>query len=230
MVSRALLLIVPIILLIAACSDDPVRPTDSDPLFAITVVDSTDQPLGSIAVGRVNRSPYLSDRPVPHEALPSTPIRFDLPQQTEITLTFFDYYGDMIAQPFDHEVVEGGTHMIDVDFPRPGFYRYELTTDADTTDTWLVVENAYGFAEAMIGVTNAEGRYVTEDTLLFPCLLGSPPPIAIRNEFGEVIDTTYDFYSDTVIIMLEDTLGGRMAFDLPLTEEPNAVTVTWAPY
>lgn len=230
MLSRALLLILPITLLIAACDDDPVRPKDSGPLFAIEVVDSANQPLGSIAVGRVNCSPYLNDRPVPPQALPSTPISFDLPEQTEITLTIFDYYGDTIAQPFDHEVVTGGTHMINVDFLLPGFYRYELTTESDTTDTWLVVENSYGFSsDAMIGFTDAEGRYTTDDTLNFPCLLGSPPPIVIRSEVGEIIDTTYDYYSDTVIILLEDTLGGRMVINQSLVDEPHSMSVTWTP-
>ncbi|MFH1372651.1 MAG: hypothetical protein ABII79_02500 [bacterium] len=83
-------------------------------------------------------------------------------------------------------------------------------------------------AQTIIGRTGDQGRFVTNDTLLFPCLLGAVPEITLTDDTGLVI-TIYDFYQDTVTITLSDTIRPDrfMYFNKGLVTEGNRFELVW---
>ena len=239
-----LLLMVPLVfglIWIGACDDD--NSTDSGgrlPLMTIKVIDSTGAAVPDIEIGSINLSAYLQ-RPTPSpQALPATQIDFALPEQGYVTLLVHNYYGDMIDVLLDDELYSAGSASVEWDnsLLRSGFYRYHLEVasvpDGPPTisaDRWIVLETAPDAAQAMIGFADDSGLFATSDTLLFPCLLGDPPPIERRDQFNSLIDTVWNFYSDTVMITLRDTADADryLYFERPVTTGQNNFELLWTP-
>ncbi len=197
---------------LASCDDTPTKPEPDRALFTATVVDTAGTPAPGLRVGSINHSDYLEKLLPAPQAAPSTEINFSLPEATYVTLRILDYYGSLVRQLLDSEWVEAGVRTEawngtddNLNPVVAGFYRYHLTTSTGLSDEkWLVLEYAPDPKQTIIGETDDKGVFRSDDTLLFPCLLGNPPAIVITDEFGNVVDTALDYYHDTVTITLSD--------------------------
>jgi len=238
-----LLLIVPLLfglIWIGACDDDNSTGSGRHtPLMTIKAVDSTGAPVPGLVVGSINLSDYLP-RPLPGQALPSTQIDFSIPEQGYVTLVIHNYYGNMIDVLLDDELFSAGSSSVEWDNSslRSGFYLYhmEVTSSPDAppdfvSDKWVILETAPDPAQGMIGVTDDSGLFVTSDALLFPCVLSDPPPIVRYDQFGSIIDTVYDFYTDTVVVTLSDTAEPNryLYFKRAVETTPNSFELLWTP-
>jgi hypothetical protein len=227
---------VPMLLLLAmlvawvACSDDPVRPSGT-PLVAVMVVDTSGQPVTGLRIGSINHSEYIISRIPPSQLLPSTQINFSLPATGPVTLTIYNYYGEMLYQPLKDSVLDAGQYIVNWDASDQvsGFYRYEVVFADTSASRWVVLEAAPDPQATIIGMIDGSGQWETSDTLLFPCLLGDPPAIERRDQFNNVIDTVLDFYNDTATFTLSDTAqpDSFQYFERSLSADGNEIELIW---
>jgi hypothetical protein len=209
------------------------------PLFSVVVIDTTGAAVPDLNVGSINHSDYLyhvGKLGPPPMACPTTTISFSLPVTGHYSLEILNYYGDKITAFEDS--AEAGYVEIEWDASGliSGFYRYRLSTWSNDTLTfsdekWMILELGPDALQTLIGTTDSNGVFASDDTLLFPCLLGAPPPIVRRDESGQVIDTVYDFYEDTVTITLSDPAEPDkfIYFIRGLRVGPNSFKLVWDP-
>lgn len=170
------------------------RPTGSSgPLFSVTVVDADGNPAEGLRVGSINHpiGGFIADGFFP-KPCPNTPIQFSLPEAGSYTLTITNYNGAVIKTFSDS--AEAGTVQIIWDGtdengdPIPsGFYNYRLVAGAFEDGHWVVFEKGPSPQLTTIGALDSEGQFTTDDTALFPGLIGLQP---------------IEFYTDTVTIHL----------------------------
>ena len=194
------------LLTIIGCGDDDSVNPDETCLVALAVVDTAGQSVAGLNVGSINHSDFLVGRTPPPQALPSTEIAISIAEPGPVTLTIYDYYGTVIDRPYDNELLQAGTYSVywGADTVLYGFYRYELIAGDLSADKWVVLSTGPEPQQSIFGQTDGSGQWQTNDTLLFPCLLGAPPPITIQDGLGNPLDTTNDFYNDTVTFTLSD--------------------------
>jgi len=225
-----------------SCVDIGFGPGNSEPLFEAEVVDTEGSPVPGLRVGSINHSDYLdypekgSPGPV---ACPSTTIAFELPVHGLVTLEILNYYGERIRLLVDSQSMDIGPYSPHWDarddnglLVISGFYRYHLLVWNNDTlswsdEKWALVEYAPDPAQTLIGITDSNGVFTTDDTLLFPCLLGAPPSLYIRVE--DTLVEVADFYKDTVTITLSDTAQPDkfMYFERALKVGPNYFKLIW---
>jgi len=206
-----------------SCSDDPVSPGTRTNLMTITVVDTAGNPVPGLNVGSINHSDYIS-RPVPPPlSLPSTQINFSIVSNDTVWLTVRDYFDQLVATLIDGVVYSAGSHTIDwnTDTVMSGFYYYHLVAGSYVADKWTVLDHGWDPTQTIIGQTDTDGRFATNDRLFFPCLLSDPPPIEIRDQFNTVTDTAFDFYNDTITFHLSDPAEPDSFYYYDRTVEPN---------
>ncbi len=197
--------------ILSGCGDnDPVRSTEPDePLFKLTLLDRSAQPADGFEVGFINHSEFLSKPSPTPMSCPSTDVEFSLPAAGTVWLDVADYYGRCIWNLIDGDHFGAGSSTVRWDGVDstgaaviPGFYQFVLqaVSAADTMcdTTWLVLETAS--QPTMVGQTT-DGILAIDDTLLLPCLLGSPPAITV-NDGGSAVEVG-DFYQDSVTIFIQ---------------------------
>ncbi len=182
-------------ILVASCCDDDNPVTEGGTLFSITVIDDQGNPVEGLRFGSINHpkngGPTLDKNLKP---CPETPISFSLPEASDWDLTISNYYGRTVnAFSGYHEAGEfivtwdgadsNGSAVIS------GFYRYHLTAGGFEDEKWAVRELGPDPYQTILGTLNANGQFVTNDTLLFPGLLGNPP---------------IDYYTDSVTVHLSN--------------------------
>ncbi len=121
---------------------------------------------------------------------------------------------------------------------KSGYYYYSMTAK-DTTgaielitmEKPMIFELGKSPASTLIGTTDKDGIYSTDDSLIFPCLLGDPPETIITDGTGSIIDTVTDFYADSVTFTLSDPAypDKFMYFNRALKPEPNQFQLIWEP-
>ena len=153
-----------------------------------------------------------------------------------MTLTILNYYSEWVETLLDSALLEAGQHQVQWDASGmvSGFYRYNISVwNNDTltfsSEKWMVLELGPDPAQTLIGTTDSNGVFVTDDTLLFPCLLGAPPSLNILVE--DTLVEVADFYNDTVTITLSDTTQPDkfMYFEKALNVGPNQFQLAWDP-
>lgn len=241
-----------LIALTIACgdSDNPTKPIDGDndpdtsPLFSVTVVDTDGNPVPDIRVGTFNRSPY-DPWPQPWAALVA-PLQFlphvwriDYPAAGRVVVTVEDYYRRLIDTIFDDSVEAGSDWLswtpIGTDTIVPGGYYHMMVdkpisaTERATQDIVVVFDWQFNPIFTVHGVTDSTGTFTTNDTLLFPALLGNPPPYLPDPDLAG--DTILPFYSDSLVIHLSDPddLYDLLYFPVKLSSGPNAFQLVWNP-
>jgi len=161
--------------------------------------------------------------------------------QGHVTLEILNYYGERTRLLVDSQSMDTGPYSLHWDarddnghLVVSGFYRYHLLIWNNDTlswsdEKWTLVEYAPDSAQTLIGITDSNGIFFTDDTLFFPCLLGAPPTLFVTDEIGQVIDTVYDFYKDTITITLSDTAQPDkfMYFERALKVGPNYFKLIW---
>ncbi len=219
-----------------SCSDNGPGPDGSGPLFEAKVVDTAGTPVAGLRIGSINHFDYLEKPAQGPVACPTTGISFALPSSGYVTLTIFDYYSNLVETLLDSALLEAGEHLVtwDASGAISGFYRYSMSAwNNDTltlfSEKWMLLEFGPDAVKTLIGTTDSNGVFVTDDTLLFPCLLGAPPTITRTHESGHIIDTIYDFYEDTVTITLSDSTEPEkfMYFERALKVSQNKFELMW---
>lgn len=227
---RSVLILGVLLAALAGCSNDPAGPETGD-LMVIGVVDTEGVPVPGIRVSTLNHSDYMRRPLPPPQALPSTPISFSLPAESRVSLRVYDYYGRLVDVLIDDALYQAGVFQVewDTDSLRPGFYRYEILTDFGASEKWAVIDWGWAPTQAVFDTTDQSGLVVTNDTLLFPCLLGNPPPIIVTDEYGSIVDTTADYYLDTITVALShpDYAGRFLYFDRAVARQPNEFMLVW---
>ncbi len=157
-------------------------------------------------VGRINHSDYLARRTPPALALPSTDVNFSLQETGPVTLSIYNYHDSLIERPYDNEILGAGSHTLtwDTSDDLPGFYRFEWITTDTTLSSWTTLEVGADPQQTIVGQTDSDGQWATDDTLVIPCLLANPPEVVVKDDLGYVIDTTADYYTDTVTFHLSN--------------------------
>lgn len=226
-----------------SCGDNSTGSSSSGPLFGVKVVDTAGSAAAGLSLGSLNHSDYLPKPSPAPMTCPATIIEFELPIAGYLTIRILNYYGNQVRLLVDSQQTPGGAYSVTWDGHDDdgnpvisGFYQYRVSIWNDDTvswslEKWMVVEFALEPAHWFIGSTDSNGVFITDDTLLFPCLLGAPPPIIRTDESGQVIDTIYDFYNDTVTITLSDPEepDKLMYFERALKVEPNYFEFIWHP-
>lgn len=223
-----------------SCGDNGAGPDDSGPLFEAKVVDTAGTAVVGLRVGSINHSAFLGglgkNSPAP-KACPATEITFSLPKAGHYTLSILNYYGQQVtvfsgAAEAGVLTITWDAHDEDGNPLVSGFYRYVLSIVYNeggswSVEKWMVLELGPDPAQTLIGTTNSNGVFVTDDTLLFPCLLGAPPSLGILVE--DTLVEVADFYNDTVTITLSDTTQPDkfMYFERPLKVGPNYFEFVW---
>ncbi len=230
-----------------SCGDDdnPTSPVDggndpdTNPLFAVTVVDTAGNPVLGLKVGTFNRSLY---EPLIHPwALQFLPHiwRVDYPVAGRVVVTVEDYYRRLIDTIFDDTVEAGSDWLswtpIGSDTILPGGY-YHLVVDKPTSaaervtqDIVVVFDWQFNAIFTVHGVTDSAGGFRTTDTLLFPALVGNPPPyVPDPNLAG---DTIRPYYSDSLVIHLShpDDLYTVTYHHVRLSRGTNVYELVWNP-
>ena len=220
-----------VIVLIVACDDSSVSPGNSA-LFYVTVVDTLGNPVENLRVESLNHSDYLYA--LGKKLPPATTINFTLVEPGPYNLFILNYYNDIVEHYSGDGNSGSNTVVWDSYGSLSGFYKYVLYIGEDTTNPAyyaeknMVLENYP--TPAIVGYTDSDGVLYTNDTLLFPCLLGEPPVIYYTDQYGNPIDTVYDFYNDSVTIYLRDTLTLENVYYVkPLQVGPNNFELLWDP-
>jgi len=236
-----------ILIMVASLSSCDKKPSGQDDtathLLNLSVVDTAGKPVQGLRVGSINYSPYITYAK-PNHADPETQLEYSLSSPALIELNILNYYKQVIRHLF-REVKPAGTFRVYWDAlddegvqVRSGYYYYSMTAKDTTGAVELITmekpmlfELGKSPSSTLIGTTDKDGIYFTDDTLILPCLLGNPPEIIITDGAGSVIDTVKDFYADSVIITLSDlaTPGKFMYFDKALKREPNEFQLIWDP-
>jgi hypothetical protein len=213
-------------------------------LFSVKVIDTAGTAVPDLNVGSINHSDYLNylKKPGPApKACPVTYIYFSLPVASHVTLEILNYYGQHVVWLLDSEKVEAGTISLGWDGTDEdgtpvisGFYRYRLSTWSNDTLTfsdekWMLLELGPDPTQTIVGNTDSNGVFATDDTLLFPCLLGAPPRLFLPDDTGYF--AVYDFYKDTVTITLSDPAEPDkfIYFIRGLRVGPNSFKLVWDP-
>ena len=197
-----------------------------------------------LKVGTFNRSPHdLSPQPwaqavSPLQFLPHI-WRVDYPIAGRVIVTIEDYHRRPIDTIFDSLVEAGSTWLswtpIGSDTILPGGYYHlivEKPTSAvarDTQDIVVIFDWQFNPIFTVHGLTDSTGAFSTNDTLLFPGLLGNPPPyLPDPNLTG---DTIQPYYSDSLVIHLShpDNLYETAYYPVKLIRGPNAFNLIWNP-
>ncbi|MFZ5981150.1 MAG: hypothetical protein ACOYVF_11015 [Candidatus Zixiibacteriota bacterium] len=230
-----------------SCSDDdcPTCPDNSNiPLFTVTVVDTLGNPVEGIRIGSMNHfyNTPLVDKALVLDPQVSTEIVFSLAHESYVTLIIYDYYWNPVKVLLDEEQFVAGTISVGWDgtdiLNRPiksgYYYAYLWTQFYDEPDSILidtsamVMEVGNSPVQTVIGYTDRNGIFSTDDTLYFPCLLGSPPAVQARNESGILLDSLFH-YSDTVTITLSTLEDGYILIDTTLVVGSNEFELVWSP-
>lgn len=227
-----------------SCSDDdcPTCPQETGDLFTVTVVDTLGNPVEGIKVGSINHYYYtpLTTKSIKPQV--STEIVFSLKEDSYVTLLIYDYYWNPVKMLLDSvafgastiSVGWDGTNFLNQPIKRGYYYawlktRWVAEPDSIFIDTnALVMEVGFSPVQTLIGYTDRNGIFTTDDTLYFPCLLGKPPEVQKLNEYGMPLDSLFH-YRDTVTITLSHP-GNPSTFiliDTPLVVGPNKFELTW---
>lgn len=232
-------------LFLMSCSDDdcPTCPDDGGaPLFTVTVVDTLGNPVEGIRIGSMN---HFYNTPLLDKVLDpqvSTEIVFSLPHESYVTLIMYDYFWNPVKVLLDEEQILAGTVSVGWDgtdiLNRPikcgYYYAYLWVQDFDehdsiTIDTSaMIMEVGNSPVQTVIGYTDRNGVFSTDDTLYFPGLLGNPPTVQSRNASGNLLDSLFH-YSDTVTITLSTIDDGYILIDTALVVGPNEFKLVWSP-
>jgi|GEM_PF-3396850 len=231
-------------LMIGSCSDDdcPNCPEQTGNLFTVTVVDTLGNPVEGIRIGSMNHSynTPLTEKSMKPQV--STDIVFSLQEDSYVTLVVYDYYWNPVKILADSEFYQATTVSIPWDgtdfLNRPikhGYYyaylwsKYVAEPYSILEDTTvLVMEVGLSPVQTIIGYTDRNGVFTTDDTLYFPGLLGNPPVYQARDQNGYLLDSLFH-YSDTVTITLSTLQEGYILFDKPLVVGPNNFELVWDP-
>ena len=183
-------------ILVASCCDDDNPVTEKAPLFSLTVVDDQGNPVAGLRVGSTNHpkngGPVLDKNSKP---CPQTEIYFILPEASDWELTIQNYFGGIVKTMSGYN--EAGNYHIIWDGTDDsgnaqvsGYYHYNVTAGPNEFEQWMILELGPDPHQTIIGALNGNGQFITNDTLLFPGLLGNPP---------------VDYYTDTVTLHLSNS-------------------------
>lgn len=231
-----LCLVISIIPVLLSCSGG-AGPDQSWPLFAVKAVGTDGRPIEGLRVGSINHSEYLERPSPPPMACPSTGISFHIPEASHVRLVIYNYYRETVKVLLDR-YCEAGEYQVEWDGTDDdgdplvsGFYYYHLTAGDFSDEKSMVLESAPDPQQTIIGATDEAGMFSSDDTLLFPCLLGDPPPITIVSETGEVLGVEADYYENSVTITLSDPAEPDkfMYFERPLRRTGNYFKLVWDP-
>jgi len=204
--------------LILACSDKSTDvELESPPFFEVLVVDTSNTPLPGIRIGSMNHSPYIAYEKTPIDPHKMTTAKFWLPVAAYVELKVLNYYKQQVCL-VESGIVASGQYVEEWDgfdddglAARSGYYYFHLWASDVATGTTIIeyeksfiLDYAWNPDKTIIDTTDQNGRFVTSDTLIFPGLLGNPPPIVRTDVDGSIIDTVFNFYSDTVTVTLSD--------------------------
>jgi len=92
----------------------------------------------------------------------------------------------------------------------------------------MVMEVGNSAVQTIIGYTDWNGIFTTDDTLYFPGLLGNPPMVRTLDEFGDPLDSLFH-YNDTITITLSTLQDGYLLIDTQLVAGPNNFQLIWNP-
>jgi len=184
-----------ICLIFAACGDNG---TDSNTgrLFSLRVTDYQGNPMPSLRLGSINHhGPDPDLKSMFLKPCPSTEISFDLPVASDWELYLYDYYRNQVREfsgyssAGSYTIVWDGTDD-DGNELISGFYSYELIAGEFNDEKAMILEKGPDPHSTIIAELDNQGRFETDDTLYFPCLLGDPP---------------YEYYRDTVTLHLSSS-------------------------
>ncbi|MBN1211505.1 MAG: hypothetical protein JXA92_02925 [candidate division Zixibacteria bacterium] len=231
-------------LMVGSCSDDdcPTCPEETGNLFTVTVVDTLGNPVEGIRIGSMNHYYYTPMTEKSMKPQVSTEIVFSLPEDSYVTLIMYDYYWNPVKILLDSEYFQATTVGVGWDgtdfLNQPikyGYYyawlktRWVAEPDSIFIDTLaLVMEVGLSSVQTLIGYTDRNGVFTTDDTLYFPCLLGNPPEVQAKDELSYPLDSLFH-YSDTVTITLSTLQEGYILFVKQLIVGPNNFELVWDP-
>lgn len=235
------LLFLLIIIAVWSCDNSTEPDSDSIHLISLQIVDTTGNPVSGLRIGSMNYSPYI-EAAAPAKPCPSTPISFTLPEASDVKLSILNYYRQTIKTLIDgplgagaHSVYWDGTDSAG-NAIISGYYFYRLVAidSANNQTTWekaSIFELGRSPENTLIDTTDSKGIFQTDDTLLFPCLLGNPPPIVITDGLGNIIDTVEGFYADSVTFTLssDDSPGQFLFYNKRLIKGANSFELIWDP-
>jgi hypothetical protein len=241
----ALSVLVLLAFIIGSCSDDdecPTCPEETGNLFTVKVVDTLGNPVEGLRIGSMNHYYYTPMTEKSMKPQVSTEIVFSLQEESFVTLIMYDYFWNPVKTLLDSEqfvattvgVGWDGTDFLNQPIKRGYYYAWLWIQWLDEPDSIfidtlaLVMEVGQSSVQTLIGYTDRNGVFTTNDTLYFPCLLGNPPSVQVRNESGNLLDSLFH-YSDTVTITLSTLQDGFILIDTPLVVGQNEFELVWDP-
>jgi hypothetical protein len=229
---------------LSGCSDstDP-----DDPVFKLrlTVADRSGNPINGLQVSAWSLLPAEITQDGKSAAGPTraaTNFRFALAENSQVSLSLYDVDDQKICTLVDgflpmgmHTVIWNGMtcDLAEPEHAVSGVYRAEFEVrDPDTSeitheDEVLAVMYLADPEQQILGRTDREGRFGSEDKSFFPHLYDWPP-LAQVNEVAETLGTFS--YTGGVRIVLTDT--GTMQTqtqDFVIDEDLNRLRIVWDP-
>ncbi|MCP4566914.1 MAG: hypothetical protein GY841_04970, partial [FCB group bacterium] len=176
-------LLVTIIIAFVSCSEDdcPSCPENTDGnLFTVRVLDTSGNPLRDIRVGSINHHyQTAATRKSSGSALATALINFSIAEHGYVKLDIFNYYAQWVETVIDSVHMNAGSYAAEWlgtdhndNVVVSGYYFAQLWTESAADTTVLVLELGSEPSQTIIGSTDNDGYFVTNDTLYFPGLLG----------------------------------------------------------
>jgi len=243
--------------LLAGCGAEQVESTHRGRLFSVEVVDSAGVPMEGLEIGRVNHPAKWAQTT---SMVPMT-IGYAGDESGWVTIDIRDYYGNLLATVCDSLPCSPGATRFswDAGCVRQGFVctqtRFVPIDGEPRVDSqWTVMESAPDTTGCVMGTTDQDGMWATDDTLWFPCLLGNPPhartwadtlssysyfcPVkkGPTDEPGGAAQSMTDLmakhnanaYLDTITVVVRDPATTRVVtMDVALTKGANHFRIVW---
>jgi len=219
---RAALLLIPITLIMAACSDDETAP---DEAFQVTiaVVDAENNPVPDLELLVLMDSPWYQDGLQAAKAAVS--IRWDQAVPCSTRVTIEDAAGGLVRNLWSGEPPAGAHRVMwigdddDGVHQASGLYWAHLVATRDDTVLYDARQPMYmaimDFERTVQGVTDAAGRIVLTDKRLFPLLYGQVDMMAV-NESGELMGD-FPLVFDMRLYLRDPRYGHIERFDRAVT-------------
>ena len=216
-----------LIILFIRCSD--TTGTDGNNFsFKITVKDTDGNPVEGLSVGVANKINLPVDKMQPRSG---TNIRFDVKEGTTAELTIYNLNNDLIeSNVFDHGFHEfpldsqfdstaiGGTRV----------YKYVMQSEGFEHQKYMCQSKSPDYEQCIIGSTDLNGKFETDNRLLFPHLYNLPSMPAYDESPDDYLGEFS--LSDTVeIILLDQNSGSYNIFEKIIGNNENSFDLIWEP-
>ena len=236
------LLLAALLAMVSCGSDNPVKSASGGSFrLIISISDDQNNPQANLRISAWNlleglhvSNALLSNRPTV-KPLFTTAIRFDLPVACKTQLIAYNMRHEVVQTIVDSELEAGRVDVMWGNVPTMtgGVYTLELRCTDTTTHALLHQDSVFAVLWSsdpdinVLGYTNDNGIFETNDNTRFPNTLGLPEMVQ-TDESGN-LNGTFTI-SDTITIVVTDTVTHiQQEYCNVIGENRNNISLLWSP-